>query len=146
MRKPNTKAPKKKFVIRKVKMSELAEADRELLKKGMADAEAGRVTPLKVPKSRGLKVEATKQVMDVFHGIPEGDVQQILQHLVDHAAAQKRRKNTKSKLPKKPECKTCWGYGLHRDGTAPMGPMDAGDGLPTMACPECKRNPNPCRK
>lgn len=43
--------------------------------------------------------------------------------------------------PKK--CKTCMGYGLWRDGTAPMGPMDATDGMPTMACPECGANHNP---
>ena len=29
------------------------------------------------------------------------------------------------------------------DGTAPMGPMDAGDGLSTIACPECGANANP---
>ena len=146
MRKPNKKAPKKPFVIRKVKMSELSEYEQEMLQKGLADCKAGRLTPLKVLKSKGMNLEANQQVMDFFHGITEKDVAPMLQAFVDHAAAQKRRKNTKSKLPKKPECKTCWGYGLHADGTAPMGPMDAGDGMPTMACPECKRNPNPCRK
>jgi len=146
MRKPNKKTPKKKFEIRKVKMSELADDEQEMLRKGMADSEAGRVTTLKVPKPKGMKVQATKQVMDAFLGIPEKDVIEMLQAIVDHTAAQKRRKNTKSKLPKKVECTTCWGYGLHADGTAPMGPMDAGDGMPTMACPECKTNPNPYRK
>ena len=146
MRKPNKKAPKKKFEIRKVKMSELSEEEQEMLQKGLADCKAGRLTPLKVLKSKGMNLEATQQVMDVFHGSPEKDIIEMLQHIVDHAAAQKRRKNTKSKQPKKPECKTCWGYGLHADGTAPMGPMDAGDGMPTSACPECKKNPNPMRK
>ena len=42
-------------------------------------------------------------------------------------------------------CKTCWGYGLWADGTAPMGPMDSRDGYKTSACPECGMNPNPKR-
>jgi hypothetical protein len=43
-------------------------------------------------------------------------------------------------------CKTCYGCGLWPDGTAPMGPMDASDGMPTIACPECGANPNPSKK
>ena len=43
-------------------------------------------------------------------------------------------------------CKTCYGYGLWPDGTAPMGPMDASDHMPTIACPECKANANPRKK
>lgn len=41
------------------------------------------------------------------------------------------------------DCKTCYGCGLWPDGTAPMGPMDASDGMPTIACPECGANRNP---
>jgi hypothetical protein len=41
------------------------------------------------------------------------------------------------------ECKTCYGYGMWPDMTAPMGPMDASDGMPTRSCPECGKNPNP---
>lgn len=38
----------------------------------------------------------------------------------------------------KTDCTTCWGYGLWATGdTVPMGPMDAGDGMPSKACPEC---------
>ena len=44
--------------------------------------------------------------------------------------------------PIKKKCGTCWGNGLWPDGTAPMGPMDASDGMPTIACPECGANPN----
>lgn len=41
-------------------------------------------------------------------------------------------------------CSTCWGYGLWDLGDpTPMGPMDASDGMPTQACPECGANPNP---
>ena len=40
-------------------------------------------------------------------------------------------------------CQTCWGYGLWADGGGAMGAMDARDGMPTMKCPECGRNPNP---
>ena len=38
------------------------------------------------------------------------------------------------------KCKTCYGYGLWAIGDpCPMGPMDAGDGMPTKKCPECGR-------
>ena len=41
-------------------------------------------------------------------------------------------------------CRTCWGYGLWAIGDAtPMGPMDAGDGMPTQPCPDCGANANP---
>ncbi len=40
-------------------------------------------------------------------------------------------------------CNTCYGYGLWPDGTAPMGSLDAEEGLGTIACPECGKNPNP---
>lgn len=43
------------------------------------------------------------------------------------------------------KCGTCWGSGMWPDGTAPMGPMDASDGMPTIACPECGANPNPTK-
>lgn len=47
---------------------------------------------------------------------------------------------------KKERCKTCWGYGLHALGdSCPMGRMDAEDGMPTIACPECGTNPNPLK-
>lgn len=36
------------------------------------------------------------------------------------------------------------GYGIWAIGArAPMGPMDAEDGCPTQACPECGANANP---
>jgi len=42
------------------------------------------------------------------------------------------------------EC--CYGFGLWAIGDAcPMGPMDAKDGMPTIACPECGSNANPVR-
>ena len=44
----------------------------------------------------------------------------------------------------KKKCSYCYGYGIWAIGDpCPMGPMDAGDGMPTTACPECKANPNP---
>jgi len=33
--------------------------------------------------------------------------------------------------------------GMWPDGTAPMGPMDASDGMPTVACATCGQNRNP---
>ena len=44
----------------------------------------------------------------------------------------------------KKECTICRGYGLWALGDAtPMGPIDAGDGLPTQPCPKCSANANP---
>ena len=42
------------------------------------------------------------------------------------------------------KCSACWGYGFWSWGhIAPMGPMDAHDGVPTTKCPECGADPNP---
>jgi hypothetical protein len=50
-----------------------------------------------------------------------------------------------NKLPTT-ECGTCNGFGLWACGDAtPMGRMDASDGMPTKACPECGANPNPIK-
>lgn len=46
----------------------------------------------------------------------------------------------------KTKCSICYGHGLWPDGTAPMGPMDASDGMPTIACPDCGKNANPTGK
>lgn len=47
----------------------------------------------------------------------------------------------------KMKCKTCNGYGFHSMGDCtPMGRIDASDGYPTVACPECGANPNPIKK
>ena len=44
------------------------------------------------------------------------------------------------------KCKTCYGFGLWVWGApSPMGPMDAQDGTPTKACPECGANANPMK-
>lgn len=44
----------------------------------------------------------------------------------------------------KKKCKACLGYGFWAWGhIAPMGPMDAEDGVHTIKCPECGENPNP---
>lgn len=41
-------------------------------------------------------------------------------------------------------CGTCRGYGLWALGDpVPMWRMDAEDGMPSIACPECGANPNP---
>jgi hypothetical protein len=45
----------------------------------------------------------------------------------------------------KGKCDTCFGFGLWPDGTAPMGPMDAEDGMPTIACLKCGANKNPIK-
>lgn len=39
---------------------------------------------------------------------------------------------------KNSKCKTCLGHGLWSYGDpAPMGPLDAADGMPAKECPEC---------
>ncbi len=44
----------------------------------------------------------------------------------------------------KKKCKACLGYGFWSwHHIAPMGSMDAHDGVPTTKCPECGANPNP---
>jgi hypothetical protein len=44
-------------------------------------------------------------------------------------------------------CDTCYGNGMWAWGDAsPMGPMDAGDGFPTIECPECGASRNPIKK
>jgi hypothetical protein len=45
------------------------------------------------------------------------------------------------------KCKRCCGFGMWALGDAcPMGPMDAGDGCPTIACSSCGANKNPINK
>ena len=54
----------------------------------------------------------------------------------------KTKKRTAAK-----ECSTCYGYGLWYSGSpSPMGPIDASDGMPTKACPECGANKNPVKE
>jgi len=46
----------------------------------------------------------------------------------------------------KKKCKTCYGYELWAVGSAfPVGPIYAGDGVPTLPCHECKANANPVK-
>lgn len=43
-------------------------------------------------------------------------------------------------------CQSCQGYGIWAIGLpVPMGPIDAADGYPTQACPECGANANPVK-
>ena len=42
-----------------------------------------------------------------------------------------------------PPIRCCYGHGYWPDLTRPMGPMDAWDGTPTVACPSCGANRNP---
>lgn len=56
-------------------------------------------------------------------------------------------KTKKTKKAKKTKvCSSCYGYGFWTDGTAPMGPIDASDGVRTIACIECGANANPQTK
>ena len=90
----------------------------ERLKEAEKEIKEGKCIELPPKKKGGFKVVipdmVSKQILDIANKYNE---------------------------PKK--CGTCWGHGLWPDGTAPMGPIDASDGMPTMACPECGANPNP---
>ena len=53
-----------------------------------------------------------------------------------------KKKSQKKKDSLKP-CSSCFGYGLwHFGAHVPMGPIDAGDGMPTDPCPECGASHN----
>lgn len=69
----------------------------------------------------------------------------VSKQIIDIANQTKGCSNS-AKLAKIKKCSTCSGNGLWPDGTAPMGPMDAADGMPTIACPECGANRNPYAK
>lgn len=89
------------------------------IKEAEKDIKEGKCITLPPKKKGGLKIvipdSVNKQIMDII--------------------------NTVSK--KTGKCQTCYGHGLWPDGTAPMGPMDASDGMPTVACPDCGANTNP---
>jgi len=94
-RKPLSKTPiPKKAVFRKLSLSELPEAERACLEQGLADEAAGRMSPVCVPKTRGLKVVVTDQVKNA---LPPELLKQFAQMIVNHVAAERRRKNTKPK-------------------------------------------------
>lgn len=49
-------------------------------------------------------------------------------------------------MEKTKKCLSCYGYGMWTVGlSAPMGPIDASDGMPTTPCPECGANANPIK-
>jgi hypothetical protein len=93
------------------------------IKEAEKDIKAGKCITLEPSKKGGMKVvipdTVSKQLLDII--------------------------NKPVTMPKSQDCKTCYGCGLWPDGTAPMGPMDASDGMPTIACPECGANPNPTK-
>ena len=42
------------------------------------------------------------------------------------------------------DCQHCYGFGLWAiGGPSPMGPIDAGDGCPTLKCKSCGASANP---
>ena len=107
---------------------EKAAANMEILKERLKEAtkeiKAGKCITLPPKKEGGMKIvipdSVNKQIMDIIN-----------------------KPIKRNKIPN--TCNTCWGYGLWPDGTAPMGSMDASDGMPTKACPECGKNPNPIK-
>ena len=53
-------------------------------------------------------------------------------------------KNRVGIIMNREKCNSCFGYGFWSwTHIAPMGAMDAEDGVPTTKCPECGANPNP---
>jgi hypothetical protein len=95
------------------------------IKEAEDDIKKGNCITLPPKKKGGMKIvipdAVSKQIMDIIN-------------------------KPCSKAINAKKCGTCWGNGLWPDGTAPMGPMDASDGMPTIPCPECGANPNPIKK
>jgi hypothetical protein len=95
------------------------------IKEAETDIKKGNCITLPPKKKGGMKIvipdAVSKQIMDIIN-------------------------KPCSKAINAKKCGTCWGNGLWPDGTAPMGPMDASDGMPTIPCPECGANPNPIKK
>lgn len=97
----------------------------ERIKESAKEIKSGKCITLPPNKKGGMKVvipdSVNKQIMDIIN-----------------------KPISKRKSPS--TCETCSGYGLWTCGDAtPMGPMDASDGMPTKACPECGANPNPIK-
>jgi hypothetical protein len=66
---------------------------------------------------------------------------------LDLAPSYKGSRTITLDLGKEKKCNTCEGFGLWGMGDpCPIGPMDASDGMPTIACPECGANKNPIKK
>ena len=101
------------------KAKEKTEFIKERIKEAEKQIKEGKCIELPSKKKGGMKIV-----------IPDNVAQQLIDII--------------NKVPKKTaKCATCYGHGLWPDGTAPMGPMDASDGMPTIACPECGANRNP---
>jgi hypothetical protein len=97
----------------------------EKLRVAIKEIKSGKCITLPPKKVGGMKVV-----------IPDSVNQQIMD-IVNKPTINRTSKN---------KCGTCSGYGLWAIGdAAPMGPMDASDGLPTKACPECGANANPSK-
>lgn len=97
------------------------------ISEAIKDVKAGRCVEIPAEKKDGYKIV-----------IPETVTKQI---------KELTKKWSSKNKDKKKKCNTCWGYGVWVMGDAsPMGPMDASDGMPTKACPECGANPNPIKK
>ena len=99
-RRPSRKFPTK-FEIRPVNMSELSPGEQAMLKAALKDTSTDKYTEVAVKNQRGLKVKIAPQVMAGLSEIPAADLAEILQHIVDHTAAERRRKRTKPKLGRK---------------------------------------------
>jgi len=109
------------------KCDDHAEEIKGKLKEAMKEIKEGKCIELPPKKKGGYKIVipdcVSKQIVDIANQL-----------------------NTPIKPPQTKKCTTCWGYGLWAMGEAsPMGPMDASDGMPTKACPECGANPNPMK-
>lgn len=100
----------------------------------------------RVDNIKGRIDEATKEIKEgKFVTLPpkkKGGYKIVIPDVVT-----KQLKAITDKCKKTKKCNSCEGYGLWSMGDAsPMGPMDASDGMPTKACPECGANKNPSKK
>ncbi len=82
-----------------------------------------------------------------FYGWTESNTIEHTNNIMDSIKKDcKKIVKNKNKCKPTKSCSICWGHGLWRDDSnAPMGPMDSADGMPTKACPECGKNPNPLK-
>ena len=94
------------------------------IKEAAKEVKEGKCITLPPKKKGGMKIF-----------IPDSVNKQIM-NIINNPVKRNKTPNT---------CGTCWGYGLWPGGTAPMGLMDASDGMPTKACSECGANPNPIK-
>lgn len=97
-RKPSAKKSPSKIQIRSVTLEELEPDERAAVEAAMADAARPADVPVIKGRRKGFKVLATPEAMAGLAGMPPELMKMMVDAITDHAAAEKRRKNTKPKI------------------------------------------------